>query len=191
MTELNIFVAASADDAYCETGANWDSTHIYGPFGHLGATFYADVYLRFLNVTIPKGATINSALVRFVCGVVVGTTVVRTNITGEDVDSASQCTSCADVAGRARTTALEAWDNVPIWTLGAEYDTVDIADIIQEIVDRAGWVSGNDVNIFVDNDGSGSGAYRHPSHWDNVTYNPPQLRVTYTPHVVGGYAAIF
>ncbi len=42
------------------------------------------------------------------------------------------------------------WDNIPAWTQDTEYQSPDISAIVQEIVNQAGWVSGNHLVLFWD-----------------------------------------
>ncbi len=117
-----------------------------------------EVGLRFQNVTIPQGATITDAYIQFT---VDETTSGTTNLTiyGEDTDNAPTFTAADyNITSRLKTTASVAWNNVPAWTsvndAGADQQTPDISSIIQKIVSRAGWVSGNDIVIIVDGTGS-------------------------------------
>ena len=57
------------------------------------------------------------------------------------------------------TTAVVNWQPAA-WTNNTTYDTPDLSTIIQEIIDRAGWVSGAHMQIIMDNNGSSANAYR-------------------------------
>lgn len=190
MTELNVFIAAGADDGFCYGNAKWYDIETYVEFGYM-AGFLFDTWLRFIDLTIPQGNIIDSAILRFVAHTNRTGTTLRSNITGEDVDDATRVVSCANMAGRDRTTALVAWDDIPIWAVSETYDSVDISAIIQEIVNRPGWVSGNAINIFIDDDGSDHNAGRCAESYEGAAYDPVQLRITHSAPPSGGYAVIF
>ena len=56
--------------------------------------------------------------------------------------------STFDVRWDARTTARVDWDDAGSWVTDAEYNSPDIKTVIQEIVNRIGWASGNAIVIF-------------------------------------------
>lgn len=136
-----------------------------------------DVGVRFTTVNIPQGADITSAYLVFTAkddGD--GTATVR--IKGEDTDDAAAYGSSDDnIGNRTRTT------NYTDWSLGDwnEDDTVhsaDISSVIQEIVDRSGWSSGNDMAFILE---KASGSERKALSYDNnnSTSEAPQLVVVY------------
>jgi hypothetical protein len=74
-------------------------------------------------------------------------------IQGEDSDNAATFTSSREnISSRTRTTAAVSWSPVP-WTTvgeaGPDQRTSDIAVVIQEIVNRSGWSSGNSLVIII------------------------------------------
>ncbi|MFA5396244.1 MAG: LamG domain-containing protein [Methanogenium sp.] len=108
--------------------------------------------MRFTNITIPKGATISDGThlhLRAYASYAGG--VVRTRISAENVDDADTFLDDADVFDSRwanRTLTRVDWDDIPEWTTNLEYDSPEIKTVIKEIVDREGWVSGNDIMIF-------------------------------------------
>jgi hypothetical protein len=100
-------------------------------------------------VAIPQGATIDAAILQLYMPTA-AEDVVHADIYGEDVDdSAAFTTGSNNISGRTLTTAKVDWDNAnagaPAWI-----DSPDIKTIIQEIVDRPGWASGQDLSIILD-----------------------------------------
>lgn len=130
-----------------------------GGGGGGSGSYWADAFMTFRNVAIPKGVTINKAFVRFTAKSGTGNlfTVnntdddVNTMIFGNDVDDSSPPTDVSSYTSKVLTSACKDWNDVPNWTDEGEYDTPNISCIIQEIVDRAGWASGNDISIYVQN----------------------------------------
>ncbi len=112
------------------------------------------VGIRFNNVTIPRGATILSAYLEFAAD---ETDNGSTNLTiyGEDHDDASQYTgSNYDISNRTKTTASVNWNSVAAWnSIGQTHQSPDLTTIVQEIVDRSGWSSGNDMAFIIEGSG--------------------------------------
>jgi hypothetical protein len=110
------------------------------------------VGLRFAGLAIPTGATITRAYVQFT---VDEATTEATDLTlaGQAIDSAPTFTSASgNVSGRARTAATVAW-SPPSWTTvgaaGLAQQSADISAIVQEIVSRPGWASGNALAVII------------------------------------------
>ena len=135
--------------------------------------------LRFLNVTIPNAATIDAASLDLY--------FVSTSFDDPDVtiyaeatdDAATFTTTTNDMSGRASTTATVNWTASSLGT-GIK-TTPSIATIIQEIVNRAGWVSGNDIALLLK--GNGSSSFIRVRAYDDGGGAYPTLNITYT---VGG-----
>lgn len=170
MATWNGTITASSDDAREDSG----SMVLTGANFTIQATYhYAG--LRFLNVTIPQGDTINSATV----------TVEITSaayddpdvdIYAEDTDDAATfTTSASDISGRTPTTAVVQWTAGSIG--GGVQVSPDIAAVIQEIVSRPGWASGNDIVIIFK--GRSTNPFRFYAY-DNGAGTYATLDVTYT-----------
>lgn len=128
-------------------------------FGDLGGGFTVGVFARFANVNIPQGAVISSAKIKWRCAGSTSGTDVFNNIFFNDINDAVAPTSFAE-AEALDLTGLVAWDNVPAWVNDSYYFTVELKTIVQAVIDRSGWASGNALMAIVKNDGSSDGAYR-------------------------------
>lgn len=140
--------------------------------------------LRFLNLTIPSGATIQSAYVRFAPNENVSAGSVNIDVYGNDVDDAGTFTSTnADISGRTRTTATVVYP-VSASNQNTIYSTPDLKTILQEIIDRGGWASGNDVALvfIAPNDTTKKSVFHS---YNGQPYSSAMLHVEYT---VGGSA---
>jgi len=111
---------------------------------------------------------------------------VRTKLSAEDVDDAPTFADDADAFDDRyanHTTAMVNWDDIGSWTAESEYDSPDISSVIQEIVNRAGWASGNDLVLFwEDFDGRSSKAlnvWRSAHSYDGDTTKAPLLTIDY------------
>ena len=143
------------------------------------------VGMRFQSVTIPSGSTITNAYVQFTAD---EAHAAATSLTlyGEDIDNAPTFTSTnADISGREKTSASVSWPNIPEWSVGEsgpDTKTTELKTIIQEIVDRTGWASGNALVIIV------TGAKdnkRVAESQDGSSANAPQLVVSYNAPPLG------
>jgi hypothetical protein len=102
---------------------------------------------RFQGVAIPPGATIVNATLWLTIQ------IDKNDAEGiwhcEDVDDAATFTETSNnIGGRAATTATVAWTTNDLGGTGARIPTPNLSACVQEVVDRAGWVSGNDL-VFV------------------------------------------
>src|SRR3989344_4731924 len=114
----------------------------------MGGTSFADfVGFRITNVTVSNAATIRHAYLKvYMSGHSVGDDSIR--VVGEDADDAATFTTGVnDISGRTDTSA-SATNNVG--RLADGYRIWDITAIVQEIIDRGGWASGNDLVIMLD-----------------------------------------
>ena len=151
--------------------------------GYNGVNFPLNVIgLRFNGLNIPQGATINSAFVQFTGERTSAAGSPSLQIFGADVDNMITYVDTAYVAP-PKTTASVNWNSIPVWTLnqsGSNERTPDIKDIIQEIVNRAGFTSSSSIGVIIEAvTGTGTNVRRGKS-WDNSTTDAPQISVTYT-----------
>lgn len=154
--------------------------------GKIGTTFLIGGGMRFPNILIKRGATVVSAYLTLNCRPGASATVVRSRISAEDVDDAvvfANNVVAFDARWAARTTARVAWDAIPAWTANVDYNSPDIAAVIQEIVNRAGWVPGNAIVIFWDDfDARTTGVgdiRRYGKSYDRDPAEAPELVITY------------
>ena len=94
--------------------------------------------------------------------------LLQLHLQGEDADNAAGFTSTTnDVTNRVLTTASVNWspnDWNTVGETGSDQQSPDLAAIIQEIVNRAGWVSGMDIAIII----TGAGGNRRTAETDPV-----------------------
>ena len=135
-----------------------------------------EVGMRFLNVAVPQGATISNAYIEFETDELDSVTT-NLNFYAQDIDDAPAFSTTAfDITSRTKTSASVAWNSVPAWTTESEkHQTPDLSAIIQEVVDRTGWSSGNDMVIIV----NGSGE-RTAEAYDGESANAPLLHFEYS-----------
>ncbi len=110
------------------------------------------VGMRFTALGIPVGASISAAWVQFETDEVsTGTTSLQ--IRAEAADTAAPfLKTTANLSSRARTSAAVAWTPATwptIQVAGADQRTPNLAPLVQEVVNRPGWVSGNAIAVLI------------------------------------------
>jgi hypothetical protein len=186
MPTVNLAVSASTDDARNIDGnGTFSATAITQHLGMFNAT--DDYYngFRWTNVAVPQGATITSATVTLYCAATNGGTTAQTIWWGEASDNAATFANSAGgkPEGRTPTTAtvtksfsISNWGSIGYNT----GDTITVTSIVQEIVNRAGWASGNALVIVAHDNGSASTNYIGHSTYDRDVNRGAKLDIDYT-----------
>ena len=135
------------------------------------------VGLRFTGVTVPRGATVSSAHVQFRTDEVT-TAAASLTIQGQAADNAVTFSSSGKVSTRTRTTSAVAWAP-PAWStvgeIGTAQQTPNLASIIQEIINRPGWTSGNAMALII----TGTGV-RTAEAFEGIPSAAPMLTIEYS-----------
>ncbi len=145
--------------------------------------FDQEVGMRFQGLTVPVGATITSAYLEFTSDASSGGDgATALTIHGQDDDNPDAFTETDNnITNRTKTTASVAW-NPGTWATTTTYQSADISTILQEIVDRAGWVNGNSMVLIVT--GNSGDQVRAESHdGENGGDDAPRLFIEYTVSV--------
>ena len=139
------------------------------------------VGLRFTGVTVPRNAVISDATLDFTANASDSAGSVSLLVDGEAVDSAATFTTAANsIHSRTGTTAtatfaLTAWTSATIYRLQG-----NLKNIIQEIVNRTGWASGNALVLRLFDSGSSTGRRRaYSRNGTAVLAELPTLTITY------------
>jgi len=122
-------------------------------FGNF-STYEYNFFVRFPNVTIPQGATIDEAYVTFRSNDTSSNGTCRGTIYFNDADNASAPTTYSEAEGKDLTTESVAWAEDTGWINDRYYDTPELKDVVQEVVDRESWSSGNAMMLMVKSDGA-------------------------------------
>ena len=177
-------INADLDDIRRQSGSSpFNTTQGFSGGQYSGAAYkFMTSAGRFTNITIPQGTPIVSAFLKVNAEANRTENTVRTKIDGEDVDTATQITSAGNFDGRARTAAKVNWDGIGNWAAGNWYTSPDIKTVIQEIIDRGGWSSGNAINIFwgdFEDQRSDVNARRDGTSHDSNPGNAAKLEITW------------
>ncbi|NNF01492.1 MAG: T9SS type A sorting domain-containing protein, partial [Bacteroidia bacterium] len=163
-------ISAANNDAeeYPSTG-NSSTAGLYHSMGT------ETIGLRFDKLQIPANAIITSAHIEFTASDD-ETGAASLTIVGEDADNSAVFDgSHQDISSRSTTSSTVQWNNPVAWYTHKQYNSPDISSIVQEVVDRAGWNSGNPVTVII----SGTGE-REAKSYDNYPAKAPKLIVQYT-----------
>ena len=163
-----------------EVAINTDDISEFNSNGRMLNTSFAYIHnlvstgVRFQSVNIAQGTTIISAFIDFTHKL---RRTKRTNavISGLDISNTSTfSTSSRDLSSRQTTSATVAWDGIPGGKKNKKFSTPDLKDIVQEIVDRSDWSSGNAMGFKIFT----SKGQRLPYARNASSTRQPKLRIT-------------
>ena len=173
---VDVQVAASSDDAEERPTGNVTLTSSDLELTQDG-TNQQVVGMRFTGLNIPPGASIQNAYLQFQVDET-GSDVTSLTIHGEAADNAATfIATSGNITSRTTTAASVPWMPAPWLTTGEagpDQRTDDISTVIQEIVNRPGWSSGNSLAIII----SGTGD-RTAESFNGVPAAAPRLHVEY------------
>ncbi len=109
------------------------------------------VGLLFKNIGIDQGDTINSASLDLTIDPSITGATVNV-IRAEDIDNPQDFAALPDVVGRTKTSAAIGWILVDPGDAITRVSSIDISNVITEVVSRPDWVRGNDILIEVRGD---------------------------------------
>lgn len=166
-------IEASADDGEF-TGAGIATSSNSNNIGPFAFDTYAAI-LRFTNIRIPAGATVSTAFLRCVATLAVDTTTGTLSIQADEGGASQSFPSDgSDYNGRSWGTAETG--NFGNLALGQTFDTFDVADIVQRMVDLGAWDDGDTILFRVTSDD----VSMNIASWRSPQFDPPELHYTYT-----------
>lgn len=142
---------------------------------------------RFTNIAIPRGATITSATIDWQESWAgsYGTTT-KTNIFGEASDNSQTFSSAALPGSRIKTIAQASFNSVSetiasgTWMSATSFNKPpNIKALIQEIVNRPGWNTGNALSIIVVDNGSTNDWWWEFKSFEAGSVSAPRLVINY------------
>jgi hypothetical protein len=175
-------VSASEDDGYASNDSleNLSSDYLRAGLSSFAGPPYYMSGMVFRNVNIPQGTEIISAHLKICSHDNRLDDVVYGKVEAEAADDAGSFGGSRHIGSLPRTGASVNWDHYEPWDENTWYESPDIAGVIQEVVDRAGWSPNNSLMILYstrDNDGG----YRNFSSYDRRGDLAPKLEITYVP----------
>lgn len=173
---LTRYVSNGKDDA--EQTSTSNNNNYTGTALDMNNKLY--VAFRFRNITIPQGAFITSATIQFKqrSGKSDKGTA-KVIIYGEDTNNASDYSS-GKLSSRTTTSANKHWTITNKWSANersSDTTTPDITNIVQEIINRGGWTSGNALSFLFK---KSSGTNRRPGTFERGLSYAAKLVIKYT-----------
>ena len=172
---LNVRLSAALDDV--------EGPQASDPDGVTDLDFGgAIVAVRFTSLAIPPGAVITAATVQFTADQSFGadnTTPLNLDVFAEAADNAPPfgANVVANLGTLPRTARSVGW-NVPPWAVsqsGPAQLTPDLSQVIQEVVNRAGWRSGSALTLIF----AGAGGRREAESFDGNPARAAMLSVQF------------
>ena len=113
------------------------------------------VGLRFANISIPQGAHIDRAWIEFETDET-GSAATSLSFTAENSDNAPAFTAAAyDISNRFTVNASVPWDAMDPWTtVNEKHQSPDLSTVLQQVINRGGWVAGNAVVFIISGQGT-------------------------------------
>jgi hypothetical protein len=185
MPTLDYQVGGSYDDGHW-LGTSFSRTQTLFRIGRDISAVYK-TFARFTGVTIPVGATIDSAYCSFYFASVVGTPPVCT-LYFEDAGNPMQISSYSDGDSRYLTT-----NNISVTpaSSGTWWNTGDIKDIIQELVNSYSYAAGSAMQLIIVGGGASGGNYSATRAYDYTgNVYGPKLHIEYTGAVGGSVSGM-
>jgi hypothetical protein len=137
--------------------------------------------LRFQAVNLPQGAVVTTAHIQFAAD---EDDDKETNLTiwGQSANNATQFEAgLFNISSRPRTAAAVSWSPAPwptVGEIGPAQRTSDLTPIVQEIIDRPGWLSGNSMAFIAEGSGKRVAVSRN-----NKLANNGFLATEFAPHL--------
>ena len=203
MTTLNLQVATGGDDGHIDNVAlSPNLTDNILNVGNVNGNTTSVAAVRFTSVTVPNAATITSATLTV--------TGYSTYSTGSTISVIAACQNADNAAAlaattgnfnttnRPRTTANSGGVNLASVTAGATY-TFNLTSSVQEVVNRAGWASGNAIVVLLDNNGSSASEWQELEAYNHSPSAAAKLDIVYstgggaqtvTPNAIASTASV-
>lgn len=135
--------------------------------------------MRFNNITIPQGSTISSATITwFVANS--NNDILDTTFYAEAADNSQTFSTYADMIGRPKTTA-NIYTNQDFNGAGTKTLGINLNQLVQEVVSRPGWSSGNSLSILAIHN---TGTDVRIRAFDSAN-PPPKITINYTTTTYG------
>lgn len=151
----DVYTPPASDKCYGTASGLFTGSYLY--IGDWGEDF--DAMFLFSGIVANSGDTVDSAILSVRAASSYSTTPIALKVHLNDVDNAAIPGNAATYLALSLTTGT-VWTISSSWTTGTYYDSSDIKDEVQSVLNRAGWSSGNSLLVVVQDNGSGASKYR-------------------------------
>jgi len=168
-------ISSADDDLYEDNTGTVDSDDVVIPL----TTYDGDqqsiaTALRFTNLKVPQGSTIEEARIIFKSA---SDSTLNSDLQFkvEDThDSAAFEQGTDKITSRTWSADTIGWNNVDPWTVDETYQSPDLAPLVNDIVNRTDWCGGNSLSFAVEGTGD-----RLASAFERGDQGAPILKVTF------------
>ena len=143
---------------------------------------YRKVGLRFANITLQKNAPITRAYIEF------STAGQDSANTTFSIEAVAQDNPTVFTTGIFNISTLPVYSEAVNWVMNYAWVTTDevhqsadITALVQKLVDRSGWASGNAMAFVISN---GEDVFRKAKSWNADPAKAPKLHIEYAVNVV-------
>lgn len=183
MTTVSNAVAAGTDDGYWITSITLvDFGGAVAGAGFDGGLPDITAAVRFAGVAVPQAPTVSSATLAYTRDPS-STSGAALRVYGEAANNPAAVIDYTDGDARVRTTAFTDIADASV------VSSIDVTAQVQEVVNRAGWASGNAMQFFLQDHGA-TGVLVFDTYEEGTPAHLPTLTITYTtvanPDASGG-----
>ncbi len=176
--DSNIYqITASANDVN-QDGNTLDITSANMWLGTGASTSSSYTGLRFTNINIPKGATINSAKLQ-VFSPSSSWISMTFDFAAEAADNSAIFSTTSKPSQRTVTNTKIRHSSNNSWSANTNYTLDEINTVVQEVINRPGWTSGNSLSLVLKGAGSSYGR-KSIRAYNGTPANAPKLLVTFS-----------
>ena len=144
--------------------------------------YHRKVGLRFANIAIPPNSAITRAYIEFTAADQdAETTKLEISVQASD-NAPAFTTGAMNIFNRPCITPMVEWNANFAWqTVDQVHQSADLAVIVQKIVNRPAWQSGNAMAFIVTGI---ENKFRRARSWEADPQKAPKLHIEYTPYVI-------
>lgn len=178
MAATATYLTAAQADVVNQDGTTFATNSTTVWLGNASSTTTSYTGIRFTNVSIPSGAVVTSAKIR-VYSTKSQWISIAMSMAGELTPSSAVFSSASKPSQRVLTAQKVAHTSNTNWAANTWYVLDEMAPVVQEIVNQAGWKSGNSLALILKGTGRSWGR-KTVAGWAANPNNGPQLLITYT-----------
>jgi hypothetical protein len=168
----------SGDNDVNEVNNQLDASNATLWIGNAGNTSTSYAGLRFTNIAIPKGAKIKSAHLEFY-STQSQWLQIDLQTAAETSDNSAAFSASSRPSQRPRTAVVNYGANVN-WGANTWYSLNEIGSVVQTIVNRSGWKSGNSLTLILKGSGSGIWGRKFVRSYESGASFAARLVITYS-----------
>lgn len=155
-------------------------------FGNLTDVDKRSAHYRFSGLAIPVNAYVTAAYIKFKAKTSLSGANCNVRIFAEDAEQPVAPNTPALFWGKTLSALYVDWNNIPAWVANTWYQTPDISNLVQYLIDTYGTIYAL-MSFYIWNNASTTGAYRAPYDYSDGAAQAPILHVEYETQTVIGY----